>query len=246
MEFIETIEQLIGQDWQSGLLVVMNLIIIESLLSVDNAAVLATMVMPLPENERKKALRIGLILAYVLRGTCLVLASFLIQIKWLKLIGGLYLFGLAVQHFTKKTANEDELPPPPKKLFGVFNQFWSTVLMVETMDLMFSIDNVFAAVAFTKNIYLICLGVFIGIIAMRTVAVYFVKLMSTHPQLGTAAFIVIAILGLKLILEAVGHYYPNPLSHAIETEIANLVFSLSTILIFVVFVFLPTFNKKPD
>ena len=39
--------------------------------------------------------------------------------------------------------------------------------MVELMDLSFSIDNVFAAVAFTDKIYLVFLGVFIGILAIR-------------------------------------------------------------------------------
>lgn len=78
----------IQPDPKTALLVVLNLILIESLLSVDNAAVLATMVMDLPEKERKRALRIGLILAYIFRGTALVFASILIKINWLKLVGG--------------------------------------------------------------------------------------------------------------------------------------------------------------
>ncbi len=91
MDIISTIEHLVGTDWHTAMLIIFNLIVIESLLSVDNAAVLATLVMPLPEKDRKRALRIGLILAYIFRGTCLFLASYLIQIKWLKLLGGAYL-----------------------------------------------------------------------------------------------------------------------------------------------------------
>lgn len=51
---IELLENILGTDWQTAGLVVLNLIIIESLLSVDNAAVLATMVMDLPPEQRKK------------------------------------------------------------------------------------------------------------------------------------------------------------------------------------------------
>ena len=54
----------IQPDPKTALLVVLNLILIESLLSVDNAAVLATMVMDLPAKQRKRALRIGLFFAY--------------------------------------------------------------------------------------------------------------------------------------------------------------------------------------
>lgn len=70
------------------------LILIESLLSVDNAAVLATMVMDLPKEQRNKALKYGIIGAYVFRGICLILAGFLVTIWWLKPIGGLYLLYL--------------------------------------------------------------------------------------------------------------------------------------------------------
>lgn len=55
---------------------------------------------------------------------------------------------------------------------------------VEIMDLAFSLDNVFAAVAFTPNILLICIGVFIGILAMRFVAQRFIKLMEKYFSLN--------------------------------------------------------------
>ncbi|MDB5281046.1 MAG: hypothetical protein JWO06_121, partial [Bacteroidota bacterium] len=163
MHFIsDFFSHFIQPDPKSALLVVLNLILIESLLSVDNAAVLATLVMDLPNNLRKRALRIGLIFAYIFRGTALVFAGFLMKIAWLKLVGGAYLLYLSLHFFYKKlntTALEDLGIKMPKKI-PMLNQFWSTVVMVELMDMTFSVDNVFAAVAFTNNIYLVCLGVF--------------------------------------------------------------------------------------
>ena len=90
-------EQLIQQildNPAASLAIVGNLIIIESLLSVDNAAVLATMVMDLPEKQRNKALKYGIWGAYIFRGLAMIFASFLIQIWWLKPLGGLYLLYL--------------------------------------------------------------------------------------------------------------------------------------------------------
>lgn len=238
---LEYIEQLLGGDLNRAAIIVLNLILIESLLSVDNAAVLATMVMDLKKEERVKALRYGIIGAYVFRGISLLLAAWLVKIWWLKPLGGLYLLYLAYDYFrTKKTPEpEDDTLNKEEKWFyrlsrGMIGQFWATVVAVEIMDLAFSLDNVFAAVAFTDNIILICTGVFIGILAMRFVAQYFVRLLEKYPFLETSAFIVIGILGLKLCLSAVVHPFlaTSSIARAIESETADLVVSLITVAFF--------------
>src|SRR4051812_43849843 len=96
---------------KQGLLIILNLILIESLLSVDNAAVLATMVMDLPKKQRAKALKYGIFGAYLFRGICLLLAAWLIKIWWLKALGGLYLVYLFYKYFKTKTTpkKEDDL-----------------------------------------------------------------------------------------------------------------------------------------
>jgi YkoY family integral membrane protein len=92
---------------------------------------------------------------------------------------------------------------------GAIGTFWSTVLLVELMDMAFSVDNVFAAVAFTDNIILVCIGVFIGILSMRFIAQWFVSLMNKYRFLETSAFIVIGILGFKLLISLYEHLYPE-------------------------------------
>ncbi len=238
MDFLHSI---LGPDLNKAFFTILNIIFVEGLLSVDNAAVLATLVMPLPENQRAKALRIGLVFAYIFRGAALLLAVYLLQIDWVKIIGGGYLLFLAIKFFYEKivthktimdeAAEEVAEHVPKKRLFGL-NQFWSTVIMVEAMDLVFSIDNVLAAGAFSQNMYIVCTGVFIGIITMRVVASYFVKLMARFPFLDFAAFIVIAMLGIKLVYE---YFYPE--HHEAAQEHSGLkayAFSLATIGIFVV------------
>jgi YkoY family integral membrane protein len=239
MDFLHT---LLGEDIQAGLLIVLNLIVIESLLSVDNAAVLATMVLDLPKDQRQKALRYGIIGAYVFRGICLFLAAWLVKIWWLKPLGGLYLLYLAFSYFKGKMADKDAEEESVKKeeswiyksTVGLIGTFWATVALVEVMDLAFSIDNVFAAVAFTDNMFLIYTGVFIGILAMRFVAQAFVKLMEKFTFLETVAFIVIGVLGLKLSSSLYTHFYPGtPVAELIEGEKTDLFVSIFTIAIFV-------------
>jgi len=239
MDFLHTI---LGDDIQAGLLIILNLIVIESLLSVDNAAVLATMVMDLPKEQREKALKYGIIGAYVFRGICLALAAWLVTIWWLKPLGGLYLLYLAIDYLikknTKKTDETEEVDKSKswiyKSTVGLIGNFWATVALVEVMDLAFSIDNVFAAVAFTDHIYLIYIGVFIGILAMRFVAQGFVKLMEKFTFLETIAFIVIGVLGVKLTASIFTHFYPeSPMSHVLESEETDLFVSIFTVAIFV-------------
>jgi predicted tellurium resistance membrane protein TerC len=106
-------------------------------------------------------------------------------------------------------------------------------MLVELMDMAFSIDNVFAAVAFTPNIVLVCIGVFIGILAMRFIAQWFVKLMGKYSFLETAAFVVIAILGLKLTLSFYEHYQPDSyFSKFLSSHIADIGISVLTVSIF--------------
>ena len=253
---IEFLHQYLGSDLKAAGLVILNLILIESLLSIDNAAVLATMVMDLPdEQQRRRALKIGLVLAYIFRGTALFFASWLIKINVLKLLGGGYLLYLSLayfyKHFTKKEnilqIEDEELEKEvkhPKQIFGL-SLFWSVVLQVEVMDLTFSLDNVFAAVAFTDNIYLVCMGVFIGIITMRIVAGYFVLLMERFPFLDMVAFGIVGLLGLKLCMSFACHYFAeSAFCHIVESERADLYFSLTTVALFVLPILVSLLTKR--
>ncbi len=223
----ELFQQIIDKPFPS-LTIILNLILIESLLSVDNAAVLATMVMDLPKDQRKKALKYGIVGAYVFRGICLLFAVLLVQVWWFKPVGGIYLLVLTGKYFFQNHEEEspetiaDELSRKKKswlyrKTFGAFGPFWSTVILVELMDLAFSIDNVIAATAYTKNIILIWVGVFIGILAMRFVAQGFVRLMEKYPFLNTCAYVVIGLLGAKLTMSVLTHFYPcSPFTNFME------------------------------
>lgn len=298
-------EQLIQQILESpgaSLAIIGNLIIIESLLSVDNAAVLATMVMDLPEKQRDKALKYGIWGAYIFRGLAMIFAAFLLGFWWLKPLGGIYLLWLVVDQFKEKVGygergsnifkiltlvmfftlvrtnvyidffgwfkfdffywfllpiaalytfylayatfqlssdieDDGEINKSNNSVYKFFHNkigvFWSTVILVEIMDMAFSIDNVFAAVAFTPNILLVCIGVFIGILAMRFIAQWFVKLMGKYNFLETAAFIVIAILGVKLLLSIYEHFYPGTeLSLFLSSHTADIGISVLTVAIF--------------
>lgn len=200
------------------IIVIVNIVLLEVILSIDNAAVMATMVKTLPQDKQKKALTYGIIGAYLFRGLALLFASLLLSISWLKIIGGAYLFYIGIKSLSAKK-EEDEIQSSPAS-------FWRVILSIEIMDLVFSIDNVLAAVSFTKNFYLILAGVFIGILGIRFATSKFINIINDNPQVEKIAYMVIAALGLKLVIS-----YFVPL---LNNESVDLVFSILTLAAFTI------------
>lgn len=199
------------------LIVVLNIVLLEIILSIDNAAVMATMVKELPKESQKRALTYGIVGAYLFRGLALLFASMLLSITWLKLVGGVYLFYIGVKSL-RPVSDSDNIKTSPS--------FWSTVLAIEIMDLIFSIDNILAAVSFTSNFYLILLGVFIGILGIRFATNQLIKIIVVNPIIEKIAYVVVAALGLKLVLS---YFLPG-----LNSETVDLVFSILTLAAFTV------------
>lgn len=235
----------------ADLLILFNLFILESILSIDNAAVLAVMVKDLPSEQQPKALKYGIFGAFFFRALCLMVASWLITILWLKIVGGAYLLYLVYGHFTpqKDTLEEGVDKDHNKFYLGIkkwVGPFWSTVILVEVMDIAFSLDNIFAAVAMTDKIYIIIAGVCIGIVAMRFVAQWFTVLLKKVPSLERSAFIVIFILGLKLIISGVADYVPsmNAIQVVMSSHVFDMCFSGAMIVVFLIPIISDRFNSS--
>jgi len=211
--------------------IILNIVLLEIVLSIDNAAVLSTMVGQLPKSEQKKALTWGIFGAYIFRGLALLFATILIKLTWLKVVGGLYLVYLGIKSLSLQSDSKEK---HPVKL-PFLNTFWSTVVMVEFMDIIFSIDNIFSAVAFTSNFWVICFGVFIGILAIRFATTKMIELVKKIPVIEKIAFVVIGVLGIKLVLSS---FFPE-----LTSELVDLVFSLGTLVAFLTPVLINKLSK---
>lgn len=194
---------------------VLTLIVLEGLLSADNALVLAVMVRHLPDQERGRALRFGLLGAFTFRAIGVVLAQYLIRIWYLKALGAGWLLFLAAKHFFQKphkTAPVDAQTSQPAR------SFWMTVFWVELMDIAFSLDSILAAVAMSNNIYIVWLGGILGIVTMRFVAGVFLKLLDRFHGLETSAYLIVAWIGAKLGAEVVAMLREAPAEGAAHAE----------------------------
>jgi tellurite resistance protein TerC len=209
-------------DW-SIVVIILQLIFLEGILSIDNAAVLGAMVTPLPSDkaipwpdgtgrfahyldpllghQRMAALRVGLLGAYLGRGLMLLLVSLVIHNPWIKILGALYLIRLAFEDLSEHAESGQDEETQVQSVKST--SFWSVVLMVELMDLVFSIDNVVAAVSLSDKLWVVMVGVAIGILTMRFAAGLFSYLVEHEPVLYKAAYILVLNIGIELLLEEI-------------------------------------------
>jgi YkoY family integral membrane protein len=177
------------------------LVVLEGLLSADNALVMAIMVLGLPKRDHTKALRYGLLGGFAFRIAATMLAVYLIQLAWVKVLGGLYLMYLTYTHFWGQEEGADRRLAPKARPWLGLPPFWATVVKVELINLAFSIDSILVAVAMSPKLWVIVTGGILGIVAMRLVAGQLIALVQRYPALVDGAFIIIAWVGLKLCLE---------------------------------------------
>nr|WP_295970582.1 TerC family protein [uncultured Bacillus sp.] len=182
-----------------------TLVIMEGLLSADNALVLAIMVKPLPKKQQRKALTYGLIGAYFFRFLFIGMGVLLIKFWWIKVIGTLYLAYLVYKHFCKNDEKtEEHTVKKDSWLIRTFGAFWATVISVELLDLAFSVDSILAALAISDKVWILLLGGMLGILMMRTVAKLFVILIEKIPELENTAYILIALIAVKMFASIFG------------------------------------------
>jgi len=178
------------------------LVVLEGLLSADNALVLAILVLGLPRAQQQQALRYGIIGAFVFRILAVLLAVHLLAVSWVKLVGGMYLLYLWWKHFFGGEGGTEERRgvKPATALFGL-SVFWATVVKVELTDVVFAVDSILVAVAMSPKIWVVITGGILGIVMMRLVIGSLLRIVRRYPALVDAAFVIIAWVGIKLLVE---------------------------------------------
>lgn len=172
------------------------LVVLEALLSADNALILAIIVRHLPKPLQKKALFYGMGGAFVFRLAAILTASFIISLWWVQLVGALYLIFLMVKHFIQNAGDDG------KKVKGLKGAgFWTTVLYAELADIAFAIDSVLVAVAIEPHkdkIWVVYTGAILGVVLLRFIANAFLKLLEKYPTLDHVAYLLVGWAGFKL------------------------------------------------
>jgi YkoY family integral membrane protein len=177
------------------------LVALEAVLSADNAVALASISQGLADDKlRRQALNIGLILAYILRMTLILAATWVVRYWQFQVLGAAYLLWLVFQYFSSKTDENGEHHGPQ------FTSIWQAIPTIAITDLAFSLDSVATAIAVSTDTWLVISGATIGIIILRFMAGLFIKWLDEYTHLEDAGYITVGLVGLKLLVRAV---YPD-------------------------------------
>lgn len=208
------------------LLLLPVLIMLELVLSADNAIALAAIAQGLSTEElQKKALNIGLVAAFILRVLLILAAGWVLKYWQFEIAGALYLLWLVYQHFI---GNDDEDGDGHAPKFG---GLWQAIPTIALTDLAFSLDSVTTAIALSKDVLIVLLGGTIGIVALRFMAGLFIRWLEIYVHLEDAGFVTVAFVGIRLIVRVV-----NPELVPPEWVMVSLIFGL----------FAWGFSKKTD
>ncbi len=244
-----------GQTFEApDLVTILMLIVLEGVLSIDNALVLGVLAKRLPKHQQGRALTYGLIGAFVFRLVAIATAAYLIRLRIVQLLGGAYLVYIAVNHFVSHrgesqerhlavgpdghpillddppvTTSSDAIPdnetsgrvatvvaPPNARSATVraVAKFWPTVIVIELTDIAFAIDSILAAVGLAgqraEKLWVVFTGGMLGVILMRFAAVIFIKLLEKFPRFETSAYLLVVVIGFKLVVDWAANTKENP------------------------------------
>jgi YkoY family integral membrane protein len=190
-----------ADQWREVVSLLPVLVLLEVVLSADNAVALAAIARSghAPEQERL-SLNIGITLALVLRIGLIVVAQWVLQHSWIQLVAAAYLMWLVVDHFWQRNSMETMTDSDEVKDNKTPRGLAKTVILLAFTDLAFSIDSVAAAVAISDQIILIATGAIIGIVALRFTSALFIRWLDEYPRLETAGFLAVAFVALRLTL----------------------------------------------
>ena len=177
-------------------LILLVLIVLEAVLSADNAIALAAIAKSVKDpKSQQQALNIGLVGAYILRIALIFAATWVIKYWQFELLGAMYLLWLVFDYFFQQEDENKE-----ERALG-FKSVWQIIPTIAITDLAFSLDSVTSAIAITEDTWLIVAGGTMGIIILRFLAGLFIRWLKEYTYLEDAGFITVGFVGLRLLLK---------------------------------------------
>ena len=142
-------------DASSWFLIPLQILLVDLLLGADNALVIALACRGLPSRQMREAAAIGVSGAVVIRTLLAVVATALLAIPLVKILGALALLVIAMNLVAGEDPGEDERPAAERG-----QGLWSAVAIILVADTAMSLDNVVALAAIARgNFWLLAIGV---------------------------------------------------------------------------------------
>lgn len=202
-----------------GLASLFTLTILEIVLGIDNLLFLSVITNKLPTHQQNIARKLGLIVAMFSRLLLLATINWITQFEsslftiltmpisirsMILMIGGIFLVFKAVGEI-----HEDIEGCGSANLAGKQNyshtKFWSVILQVMILDIVFSLDSVMTAVGMTHDFTIMSIAIIISVIIMLFSANPISNFINNHPTVKMLALSFLILVGVMLMGESMGH-----------------------------------------
>ena len=179
------------------IVIFIQIVLIDLVLAGDNAIIIGMVASQFPAEQRKKIIFWGISGAVILRIILTLLTAYLLQIKGLRLIGGLALLYIVYKLYAdviKKKLNEHE------NIKVDNSSFFKAISTVLIADFTMSLDNVLGVAGAAKDHYgLLVFGLVLSIVLMATAATLISGWIKKYSWIGWLGLIAILVVAIELI-----------------------------------------------
>jgi predicted tellurium resistance membrane protein TerC len=205
-------------------LALVTLVVMEVVLGIDNLVFVAILSNKLPEENRKKARRLGISLALIMRLVLLstiawivgltqpVFAAFGHEFSWRDIIlfvGGLFLVWKAtseIRHNVDPGENGETTLEGKTKVAATFA---GAIVQILLLDIVFSVDSILTAVGMTDELPIMFAAVIIAVGVMLVAADPLANFINRNPSVVMLALGFLLMIGMTLIADSFGVHVPK-------------------------------------
>ncbi|RPH97194.1 MAG: TerC family protein [Calditrichaeota bacterium] len=210
---------------------------LEIVLGVDNIVFISILVGHLPAEQRSRGRIIGLLLALVTRILLLLSITWIMRLTTplfqiatqefsgrdiILIIGGLFLIAKSTHEIHANLEGET-----PQEHQRDKKAFWSVVLQIAVLDIIFSLDSVITAVGLAKDLPVMILAIVLAMIVMIFSARALGDFVENHPTIKMLALSFLILIGVALLGEGFELHIPRgyiyfAMIYAVCVELLNM------------------------
>jgi predicted tellurium resistance membrane protein TerC len=198
----------------------LTLIVLEIVLGLDNIIFISIVSTRLPLHQQRKARRLGLILAMIMRLILLTIISFILKLQadlftifsmgisgkdLILIAGGLFLLYKSSTEIHHKMEGEGEESTGKIKV----NTFGGVIGQILILDLVFSIDSIITAVGMVEELWIMYAAVVISVGVMLFASEPISKFVNKHPAFKMLALSFLLLIGVSLIADGLDFHIPK-------------------------------------
>jgi len=193
------------------ILIFFQIVFIDILMAADNAIIIGLIAASFVKADRQKIIMFGVFAAFFFRVVFALITVQLLQIPYLKIIGGALLIWIILKlvHDLQlldifKTAKPKIVKPKKQP------SFTGGVYAVLIADVTLSFDNVLGVAAASRDhTYLLIFGLLLSVFLIGTAATFFAEFIKKHKWVGILGLLIILFVALQLIAGGIEAQYPG-------------------------------------